>query len=81
MNQLKNINGCDVDTLGRRVFNFGRPNYDIAHSMNCKHNALNATLSRGKYPEGTTCYNLKMKGFENYFFGYLYGKTIYVLMQ
>ena len=56
----KPIKGCDVDTLGRRIFNFGRPSYEIAHTMNCKINGINSTLARGKYPEGTVCGNLKL---------------------
>ena len=60
----KPIKGCDVDTLGRRIFNFGRPSYEIAHSMNCKVNGINSTLARGKYPEGTVCDNLKLRDLE-----------------
>ena len=60
----KPIKGCDVDTLGRRIFNFGRPSYEIAHSMNCKINDINSTLARGRYPEGTVCDNLKLRDLE-----------------
>ena len=60
----KPIKGCDVDTLGRRIFNFGRPSYEIAHTMHCKINGINSTLARGKYPEGTVCDNLKPRDLE-----------------
>ena len=60
----KPIKGCDVDTLGRRIFNFGRPSYEIAHTMHCKINGINSTLARGKYPEGTVCDNLKLRDLE-----------------
>ena len=60
----KPIKGCDVDTLGRRIFNFGRQSYEIAHTMNCKMNGINSTLARGKYPEGTVCDNLKLRDLE-----------------